>query len=615
MATPDIRIDWRGDGFSAITNEAFVTDTSGWSVAAGINAAATSITRVTGDGVLGGVTTNTCASLVTTATNGSGTNFDFGTTTFTSGRTYRFAVWIKSVSGTTAARILLGSLGTVGDRASATMTITTSWVRYTVAWTPSGTRTDVEAIVTNNAASVMTARLCLAEVFETIDDVGVYGDNEVTELSWSRGANFDGSAESPGACSMTVNNITQKYAPDNGSSALAGLLTTGKPVMVRAIDALVYGAFAGTLRRLVPLPVDRTAQLLCEDKLYDLSIAEVSIAASVSTDIHTLRGAILDQVGWTSVQRNLATGSPENHVPLTEADQRSALDVLAELNLATGTIHYIRPHPVPSIGWVYTTFDRTQAQSSASVETIDDNTTPGITGLDAYDVTDETLVTRQTVHVTTRTIGTASTVWTSDDLPFSVPPSTTRDLWASFDDPVFDQVIVYSATNAPTVTLTPYSRSAKITITAGGTAAYFTDLSITGEAAAVYGEGFEQTGTGSKRAELSSDFIEKRATAKGLADYIIARYGTEKPRPSLTITNRMPSQVTRDVSDTVSVNFGLLSIVANRYQIRSLATVVTQSALQWDTTWSLEEALGDTELFTIGGSAAEGVGGTGILAY
>jgi hypothetical protein len=511
MATlPDIRVDWRGDGFSVITNDSFLVDTSGWSVAAGINAAGTSITRGTGDGVLGGITTNCYATLVTTGTLTSGCKYVL-TGTFTSGRPYRFSVWVKSVSGTTAARLRIGSLGTAGDRATSTMTLTTSWVRYTVDWTPSGNRTDAQITIENNAASVMTARVCLAEVFEQIDDIGAYGRNEVDGLTYTRGANFDGSVESPGTANLTLLNISGQYNPDYASGPYFGLLTTGRPIMVRAVlSSVVYGAFAGTVRRIIPQATTRSAEMVCEDRLRDLGREEVSLATSVSTSIHDFRDDVLDDVGWTSVQRDLATGSPECHNPVTGADQESALAVLAEANAATATLHYVRPHPSPSVGWVYTTIDRTEFQTAAAVETWDDNTSPGITGFTGYDVTDENLVTAQRVNVTTRVLLPESTIWTSDELPFMVTAGATKVIWASFPEQTVVGDVAYvaarsaqgqkakspivsggtrggasaqtvsrgtptqslavnsTATNTPTVTLTPYSESAKITVVAGG---------------------------------------------------------------------------------------------------------------------------------------------------
>lgn len=618
---PDIRVNWRGDGFSAVTNDSFVTDTSGWSVASGIQSAGSSITRVTGDGALGGVATNTCASLVTTATNGSGCKYVISGT-FVSGRPYRFSVWLKWSSGTTAAKILIGSLGTGADRASTTMTLTGTWTRYSVDWTPSGNRSDVQINITNNAASALTVRICLAEVYEQIDDIGAYGRNEVSEATWTRGANFDGSVESPGQATITARNMTGDYSPDNSSGAYYGLLTTGRPVMVRAVlSNLVYGQFSGQVRRIVLDPVERMAELVCEDWLYDLSRREVALEGSETTSIRDFRGAVLDALGWTSAQRDLATGSPESHIPITGADSESALAVLAECNNATRSIHYVRPHPSPSVGRVYTTIDRTEFQTAAAAETIDDDTSPGITSFDGYDITDENLINSQRVAYEPRQGDPVETVWTSEDVPFYIGNSSSWTGWATLDEPALDMVLDVDGLSigTPTINFYPYLRTAKIEIiTPGLDATEVSAITITGRPVRVYGAGSDLATTGAADrggADIASDLIEHKATAEGIGDYTVARYGSEKPTPTFGVTNRGSSQVTRDVGDTIAVNYARLSLSAKRFVIRSLTTTVTTAALEWVTDYEVEVAMADTLLFTIGGSASEGVGGTGILAY
>src|SRR5215831_19228661 len=68
---PHVRVLWRPEQFTRVSNPGFETSTAGWSVAASINAAGTSITRITTDHYRG----TACGQLVTTATLGSGCNF------------------------------------------------------------------------------------------------------------------------------------------------------------------------------------------------------------------------------------------------------------------------------------------------------------------------------------------------------------------------------------------------------------------------------------------------------------------------------------------------------------------------------------------------------------
>ena len=82
----DIRVNFDRLGMSRLANDGFETDTAGWSVAAGIQSAATDITRI-GAPYMG----TAAGRLVTTSTSGSGVKFVMSSV-FTSGITYRFRV-------------------------------------------------------------------------------------------------------------------------------------------------------------------------------------------------------------------------------------------------------------------------------------------------------------------------------------------------------------------------------------------------------------------------------------------------------------------------------------------------------------------------------------------
>ncbi|MCC6854488.1 MAG: hypothetical protein IT189_00360, partial [Microbacteriaceae bacterium] len=215
-----VRIDdatvYQLDAFSQVENANFTVDTTGWVVTAGINGAGTSITRGTGTGPIG----TTYATLVTTSTSGSGTDYDFASRTFVSGRTYRARVALKHASGANV-RLRLGSLGTGADRGDKTVAATTSWAWYYVDWTPSADRTDVELAVSNAAASALTVDIGGVEVFEAIDEVnGDAGRVDVSAMSWTR------STSAVGTITATLHDPrdTHRYTPWYSSGALYGLL-------------------------------------------------------------------------------------------------------------------------------------------------------------------------------------------------------------------------------------------------------------------------------------------------------------------------------------------------------------------------------------------------------
>ena len=154
---PTTRVLWRPGQFSRVLNTGFETDTSGWAITAGINAAATSITRVTTDYWSGAAS----ASVVCTSTLNSGVNYDLGSARFYSeasyGCVYTAEVRLKRSSGSRRARITLGSLGTSSDRATLAIDhLTDAWQTYSVRWLPTANRTDVELAVMNDSGEALT---------------------------------------------------------------------------------------------------------------------------------------------------------------------------------------------------------------------------------------------------------------------------------------------------------------------------------------------------------------------------------------------------------------------------------------------------------------------------
>lgn len=623
MATliPEIRVDWRGNGHNSITNDIFETDTSGWSVAAGINAAGTTITRIAGSGysyhdsintVAGGRTR--CGELVTTGTNGSGVKYVI-TGTFVSGRTYRFRVQLQSVSGTTAGKITLGSLGTGADRATTTYTLTTSFVTYTVDWTPSGNRTDVQVAIMNNAAAIQTSRIAGAEVYEAIDDIR----DDVDFLTIAAGANFEDTSSAPGTATLEVRNYDGKYSRDNGSSSLAGLLTLNRSVLIRARDSALpalYALYGGKMRRLVPDPDTLKAELQFQDALYDIGRAEVSVAASVTRSLSAFRTAILTAAGISATNINLDEDGSETAIPYTGCDQRDALGVLSDVCEASGAIQYIAPRCSSAIGWVYETRGRLDMQGDGVEEmTWSDN----LTGLSGYDMTDEAVVNQQRVTANPRVVAFEDTVWTSDQVPFTVDAGTSVTIWASFTDPVFSQAVASTATNTPTVTLTPFSDSAKIVITAGGSASIVTALSITGRAAAAAktrsvlvedtaSQAPDQYGIRQGRF-IDSAFIATQADAQGLGGWIVYRYKSAKPRPTLTLVNRF----TPDASHQLVVHIGRRALVvfprlsiSTDVRLRALTHTCELGATQWTSTVDVEEAPVALDIWQLGLSLLDG---------
>lgn len=393
-----VRIDavsvYQLDAFSQVENGNFTVDTTGWVTTAGINAAGTSITRATGTGPI----TTTYATVVTTATNGSGVNYDFAARPFVSGRTYRARVALQHASGANV-RLRLGSLGTGADRGDKTVAATTAWAWYYVDWTPSADRTDVELAITNAAASALTVDIGAVEVYEAIDEVnGDAGRADVSSLSWMR------STDAVGTINAVLHDPvdTHRYTPWYSSGALYGLLRSGLRIWARAaFGGRLYPVAFGTIRRWVPDVHTGTCQVLAEDPMADISEARITVGFADDRSYRTARQRLFSETAWNLGNDPVAGGrhtflAPAHEEQATFYDgtngEVSALDYLGALNDATGTTHFIQHAADPETMWSYRTVARsTLADAAGTSTTITEDDFADLTGMDLSDETVETV--------------------------------------------------------------------------------------------------------------------------------------------------------------------------------------------------------------------------------
>ena len=594
MATPTLQVIVTGaTSLTYIANDGFETNTTGWSVSAGINAAATSITRTATAPYMGAW----MGRLVTTATNGSGVKYVL-TGTFSTGNTYRFSVYLKSVSGTTSGKILIGSLGTAGDRANSTFTLTTSWVRYSVDWSPSSDRTDAQVNITNNAASAMTVDIDDAEVIESSADRTSITDHLVI----TRGFNFEGGLAA-GSGTLHLKNIAKALSTGNAQ------LRAGNKVYIRATyGGIAYGLIYGLVTRVV-WNVDETVDVFFDEiSAAWSSVDEVNIAASMTRSLSTFRGLILDAMGLTATQRNLATSEAEADIPLTGADQASAVSLLAAIDHSTATVSYLVPDPSPSVLYVYTTLPRMARSTQATDETVGDQYTAIALSVDG-----EHDVTTQRVTMTGRTLAPGTLVWTSDEVPFTVAAGETRTIWATFSAPTIGAALTTVGTVTPT--FTPFSGSAKIVVGPGT----ITAMTVSGSAAvaqsgtsAFYDSAVTPIRSGQP---YDAEYLPSVAAAAGLAEFIVRQSASfdrnGRPRGDVTMTNAFPTIVARQLGDRVNVS-PLAVYVAYDATIETITTEVDMGAAEWQVTWRLGPD-GVTNLGTFFVLGTSALGGAHIL--
>jgi hypothetical protein len=84
-------------------------------------------------------------------------------------------------------------------------------------------------------------------------------------------------------------------------------------------------------------------------------------------------------------------------------------------------------------------------------------------------------------------------------------------------------------------------------------------------------------------------YTDPDETAQDLADRYLAAHCTGRYAPRVTVHNRFPSQVARQIGDVVALNYQRARIYGARYSIQFQDIRVASGALDWTTVWTLEE--------------------------
>jgi hypothetical protein len=139
---------------------------------------------------------------------------------------------------------------------------------------------------------------------------------DIRAITIRRGRTREDQANQPGALSLTLENYTSQYDPDNSSSSYQwngySVLTRGMGVRVRATwSATDYVIYQGYLEQLdTDMSLDPVVVMQFTDALAKIgSYTVAAISSSYSGDTTATRvGRILDAAGWDSSLRSL-TGS------------------------------------------------------------------------------------------------------------------------------------------------------------------------------------------------------------------------------------------------------------------------------------------------------------------
>ena len=90
---------------------------------------------------------------------------------------------------------------------------------------------------------------------------------------------------------------------------------------------------------------------------------------------------------------------------------------------------------------------------------------------------------------------------------------------------------------------------------------------------------------------IASDYLELSTASVGdIGTYILANYAQQRRRFTITVENRWPSQLDRDLDDLIVLNIARLGIANGRFIIVGITHTISDTGRHWTTQYQLEQA-------------------------
>lgn len=445
------------------------------------------------------------------------------------------------------------------------------------------------------------------------DDDGFDTDDEIKAYvgSWhiQRGASAEitGGA-SVGTCSVILINTDDRFNPRNASGPYYGRLRDGLPLWLGINnDGTLSGTesrglFGGYTKDWTPIVVPGsstghapTVELTGEDALSLYGRTKVQVTEDIGRSHDDLRHEMLTAGNETRVDL-----APEIlRLPLSSWDG-DLLAGLEAINKANGTRHFCKPADDRLDWYTYTTRNR-QWRLDATIDASWDAGTDHVTGVTGLTLSADTVTNEQKASATPVSfMPSSTTVWRADALPFTF--SGTKEMWVEFDDYVKSPALSINYTGtAPSTSLEGFGETAKITLVSAGTTTV-TGLLIQGALARraqddsyVADDTVSQAGTRGVRAgsDIGPQFVGSLATARGIAEHVVWRYGNPQLRPTVTVENWIPEQFDIDLYDIVAGTTSMGDLDAVLFEVVGLThdgyLAASTSARYHVTTYVLQE--------------------------
>jgi hypothetical protein len=250
------------------------------------------------------------------------------------GRHYTFSGWVWVASGSQAVRLEVD--GVVTGSASTTVN---AWEYLEVEFTATAA---VHKLRLEPTATPASGHIVYFDQVMVICDGEDVTDRTLglrTPLSFTYGRDTARSLSefSPGETSMTLDNRSQDYSPDNTASPLYGLAMPGRACIVRATyNFKTHTLFNGFIDDFVLAPdiENRALDVTALDILQKLNEAVISTELYHSIQTGEAVGYVLDAIGWPTDRRDLDQGA--STIRWWWEDEGDAFEALSKIVQAEG---------------------------------------------------------------------------------------------------------------------------------------------------------------------------------------------------------------------------------------------------------------------------------------
>jgi hypothetical protein len=352
------------------------------------------------------------------------------------GRQYDFTTWVYvPSSGGEPVSLSVDSLAT-----SSASTLTDEWQQLTCTFTATQTQHTLQ--INASTSTLGTEQTYIDEMMVTGpgEDVTsrVLGLRTPLGIAYGRDQGRSLSTVSPGSTTLEIDNRSRDYSPNNPGSVIAGLLTSGKQVLIKATyDDVTHVLFCGYLSdyTITPDPDNRSVTFTADDALSKLT-------PNISTPVYeVLRSGdavhkILDAVGWPTDQRDIDPGATVIQWFCIDAQQ--AMDALNDVMNSEGP---------PAIAYVdaannFVFRDRHHrillpASISSQATFVDDGPEPQFSAPMTYDIGWSDIVNQVSVSIDQREAGAETQVFSSTDI-ITLDAGEARTISVAADDPFID---------------------------------------------------------------------------------------------------------------------------------------------------------------------------------